>query len=252
MEPNDNASVRCFTKSEEEVTRINDAYYLAFPGVKHYHDYCYARAQAYAYTENLFGIKYYGVSGHKLINLLIQGSAAYYLKWKIRELWEYTKANGIKSRFQMNIHDELSWERHKTETEVFFEFQRIMQDWPDTQVPIVAEMDVTTTTWADKKGCITLKNYDFVLAIDPSGSFHEGKGTTGWCIFNCLDNVVSISDYICAKTFGTMEQYWDAQIQLIARMHAKYKDKLIVVIEDYILYAHKAKARSTHILRHPS
>jgi DNA polymerase-1 len=151
------------TKSEEEITRINDAYYLAFPGVKHYHDYCYARAQAYAYTENLFGIKYYGVSGHKLINLLIQGSAAYYLKWKIRQLWEYTKANGIKSRFQMNIHDELSWERHKTETEVFFEFQRIMQDWPDTQVPIVAEMDVTTTTWADKKGVNNLEELRLYL-----------------------------------------------------------------------------------------
>ena len=96
-----------------------------------------------------------------------------------------------------------------------------------------------------------MKNYDFVLAIDPSGSFHEGKGTTGWCVFNCLDNVVSISDYICAKTFGTMEQYWDAHIQLIARMHAKYKNKLIVVIEDYILYAHKAKAQINSHLETP-
>jgi DNA polymerase I-like protein with 3'-5' exonuclease and polymerase domains len=63
----------------------------------------------------------------------------------------------------MNIHDELSWERHKTETEVFFEFQRIMQDWPDTQVPIVAEMDVTTTTWADKKGVHNLEELRLCL-----------------------------------------------------------------------------------------
>jgi DNA polymerase-1 len=145
------------TKSEEEITRINDAYYTAFPGVKNYHNYCYARAQDYSYTENLFGVKYYGVSGHKLINMLIQGSAAYYLKWKIRELYDYCKQHNIKSRWQMQIHDELSWERHiEDKPEVFFEFQKIMQDWSDTMVPIVAEMDATTTTWGEKKGVDTL------------------------------------------------------------------------------------------------
>lgn len=140
------------TKTDDEVTRIDNAYYTAFPGVKGYHQYCYDRASFYSYTENLFGIKYYGVSGHKLINLLIQGSAAYYLKWKIRELYDYGKQNKIQSRWQMQIHDELSWERHKSELNIFFDFQRIMQDWPDTWIPIVAEMDATVTTWAGKKG----------------------------------------------------------------------------------------------------
>ena len=70
-------------KTLEECKRIDGAYYQAFPGVKSYHNYCYARAQMYAYTENLFGLRYYNVSGHKLINLLVQGSAAFYLKNKI-------------------------------------------------------------------------------------------------------------------------------------------------------------------------
>ncbi len=38
-----------------------------------------------------------------------------------------------------------------------------MQDWPDTQVPIVAEMDVTTTTWADKKGVNNLEELRLYL-----------------------------------------------------------------------------------------
>jgi DNA polymerase I-like protein with 3'-5' exonuclease and polymerase domains len=144
-------------KTEEEVTRINNAYYAAFPGVKDYHEYCNIRAQNYSFTENLFGIRYYGVSGHKLINLLIQGSAAYYLKLKIRELYDYSKAHDIKSKWQMQIHDELSWERYfKDAPEVFFEFKKIMQDWTDTMVPLVAEMDATVTTWAEKKGVDSL------------------------------------------------------------------------------------------------
>lgn len=139
-------------KTEEECRRIDNAYYTAFPGVKEYHNYCYQRAME-SYTVNLFGVKYYNVSGHKLINMLVQGSAAFFLKWKIKQLYDYCKAHNIKSRWQMQIHDELSWEKHKDDPlDVFIEMQNIMGDWVDTLVPIVAEMDATKTTWAEKKG----------------------------------------------------------------------------------------------------
>jgi DNA polymerase I-like protein with 3'-5' exonuclease and polymerase domains len=97
--------------SEERCRKINEAYYLVYPGIKLYHNYCYSRA-IYASTSNLFGIKYYNASGHNLINLLVQGSAAYFLKLKIIELYHYSKQHNIKSRWQMQIHDELSWEHH--------------------------------------------------------------------------------------------------------------------------------------------
>ena len=136
---------------EEQITKIDEAYYKAFPGVKQYHEYCYQRANYYAFTQNLFGVKYYGVSGHKLINMLVQGSAAFYLKMKIRELYEYSHNNNLKTRIQMQIHDELSWEYNSEDNpNIFFEFQKIMQDWSDALVPIVADMEITTTTWAEK------------------------------------------------------------------------------------------------------
>ena len=137
-------------RTPEECRKIDSAYYTAFPGVKAYHNYCYQRASEYAHTKNLFGINYYGVTGHKLINMLVQGSAAFYLKLKIIELYEYMKANNVKSKIQMQIHDELSWEKHKDETAVFFDFKRIMEDWSDALVPVVADMELTYTTWAEK------------------------------------------------------------------------------------------------------
>ena len=139
-------------KTEEECRRIDQAYYTAFPGIKAYHNYCYQRAQE-SYTVNLFNVKYYNVSGHKLINMLVQGSAAFYLKWKIKQLYDYCKQHNVKSRWQMQIHDELSWEKHKDDPlEVFIEMQIIMGDWEDALVPVVADMDVTQTTWAEKDG----------------------------------------------------------------------------------------------------
>ena len=138
-------------KTEAECHRIDDAYYMTFPGIKYYHDYCYQRANE-SYTVNTFGIKYYNVSAHKLKNMLIQGSAAFYLKIKIKQLYDYCKEHNVKSKWQMQIHDELSWEKHKDDSpEVFMEMQKIMEDWSDTLVPIVSDMEATKTTWAAKK-----------------------------------------------------------------------------------------------------
>jgi len=83
--------------------------------------------------------------------------------------------------------------------------------------------------------------YKYLLAIDPSGSFIEGKGTTGWCVFNCTENKVTIAHSLKAKEHGKMELYWDAHIQLIKDFQKRYGKDLIVIIEDYILYEHKMK-----------
>lgn len=137
-------------KNDEECRRINDAYYKAFPGVKNYHQYCYNRA-CYSHTVNMFGIKYYNVSGHKLINMLVQGSAAYYLKLKIIALDQYIQNKKLKTRMQMNIHDEVDFEIYKGEKDEIWNFKRIMEDWPEGQIPIVSEPEWSTTNWAEKE-----------------------------------------------------------------------------------------------------
>lgn len=136
---------------DETIRNIDGAYYKAFPGVKAYHQYCYQMANQSAYMSNLFGVRYYGASGHNLINMLVQGTGAYYLKWKIVEVVKFMKANNMKSLFMMQIHDELQFKKHKDDPpELFFKIKEIMEDWEDTYVPIVADMEVTTTTWAEK------------------------------------------------------------------------------------------------------
>ena len=139
-------------KTPEECRKIDNAYYTAFPGVKEYHNYCYKIALERAYATNMFGVKYYGTSGHKLINILIQGSAAFYLKKKIKEIDDYLTSHNYKTKIQMQIHDELSFVYDKDDpVEIFFEIKKIMQSWDDAIVPLVAEMEVTKTYWSEKK-----------------------------------------------------------------------------------------------------
>ena len=146
----------------EEIKRKDGAYYRVFPGIKAYHDYCYRLANEKPYAMNLFGVKYYGLSGHKIINILGQGSGAFLLKWKIRKLWEYQQAHPeIKARYQMNIHDENSWEDPDCSTpyEHFLAMKHIMEDYPEMDIPLIAEMAVTYKTWADKKDISTKEEF---------------------------------------------------------------------------------------------
>ena len=146
---------------EAVVTAIDGAYYKAFPGVKDYHEYCYALMRTNAYGQNLYGRRYYNASGHNIINLLIQGTGADVLKTKNVAIYQYLKDKGYKSKWQMQIHDENSFLYHPDDPlELFFEIKAIMEDFTDFLVPIVAEMEVTTTTWADKKGVRTIEELE--------------------------------------------------------------------------------------------
>lgn len=146
----------------EEIKRKDGAYYRVFPGIKAYHDYCYRLASEKSYAMNLFGVKYYGLSGHKIINILGQGSGAFLLKWKIYELWKFQKQHPeYNVRYQMNIHDENSWEDldGTAPYEYFLEMKKIMEDYLECEVPLIGQMAVTSKTWADKKDIDTKEEF---------------------------------------------------------------------------------------------
>lgn len=82
--------------------------------------------------------------------------------------------------------------------------------------------------------------YKNILAVDPSGSFSEGKGTTGWCIFNSEKNKILLITYLQASNYTSACSYWGAHIDFLKDIHKQFPE-LMVVIEDYLLYATKAE-----------
>lgn len=88
-----------------------------------------------------------------------------------------------------------------------------------------------------------MRTYDFILAFDPSGCFREGNGTTGWCVFNCRENKVTMCGSISAKKYACAEVYWDQHLNLIETYRERYKDNMVVVMEDYLLYESKASSQ---------
>ena len=82
-------------------------------------------------------------------------------------------------------------------------------------------------------------SYKYIFAFDPSGNFHEGKGTTGWVLMDYKERLLE-RGYISAKQYRCPEEYWQAHIDLIEKYHNLYEGNLIIVIEDYVLYRDKS------------
>lgn len=73
-----------------------------------------------------------------------------------------------------------------------------------------------------------------ILAIDPSGNFTEGKGTTGWSLLDENMKILACGQ-ILANNYKCKEAYWESIINLITSLQP---DRL--VIEDFLLYASKS------------
>ncbi len=81
-----------------------------------------------------------------------------------------------------------------------------------------------------------------ILALDPSGNFNEGKGVTGWATLDEKTGKIVDFGTIDASLSSTITEHWHHHIELIDLIAASNKN-LIVVIEDYLLYANKAQTQ---------
>lgn len=84
--------------------------------------------------------------------------------------------------------------------------------------------------------------YKYILSMDPSGSFDEGKGTTGWCVLT-HNKVLQVTGSISATKFFSVEEYWSQHLTIIDEFMRKHPKETILVIEDYRLYASKADSQ---------
>jgi len=88
----------------------------------------------------------------------------------------------------------------------------------------------------------------YILGIDPSGNYKEGKGTTGWVLLDSETNKLVSFGYISAKDYKNTYDYWDAHVSLIDEM-AGYQPS--VVIEDYRLYQNRAMNQVNSLMETP-
>ena len=91
-----------------------------------------------------------------------------------------------------------------------------------------------------------------IVALDPSGNFTEGNGTTGICIWDTDKDGRSYVDDIHAGHFKSAEEYWQSHVNLLeSYLHITKGLGLEVVMEGYRLYGHKSDTQVNSTLETP-
>jgi DNA polymerase-1 len=137
----------------EQAKAMNRGYTEAFPLVVQYQKWVESVMDNQGYIENLYGRRYYINNPnrfYKCANYLIQGSCADMLKEKMILIDKYITDKKLKMRLVLCVHDELIFSVPDGEEKHIIEIQRMMENAPIVSVPIVAEVERTTKTWADK------------------------------------------------------------------------------------------------------
>ena len=87
----------------------------------------------------------------------------------------------------------------------------------------------------------------YVIGIDPSGAFHEGKGTTGIAVYDRQEDKIVDITTLCASDYPSLEAYFVAHHSLITKLRHKYLD-VVVSIEDFLVYGtHATTFTNSHM-----
>jgi DNA polymerase-1 len=141
--------------SRKEAVEIIDNYFIEFPAVKRYMDNVVNQARELGYVTTLLGRRRYlpninsrnmtdrGFAERNAINAPIQGSAADMIKVAMVQIYNWMKAEKLRSKMILQVHDELVFEAKEDEISLLYEkIPFYMKNALKLSVPIEVGMGV--------------------------------------------------------------------------------------------------------------
>ena len=94
------------------------------------------------------------------------------------------------------------------------------------------------------------KNYlRYVIGVDPSGNFNEGKGHTGFAVYDRTENSVIATFTTSAEDYKTVEEYYYQTWLTLFNLYLVYPG--MVAIEDYRIYESKSREQINSLVETP-
>ena len=138
----------------KEAKALIESYFVSYPDVKRYMDEAIAKAAQQGYVETMFGRRRVlrdiasanrtvrGIAERNAINAPIQGSAADIMKLAMAEIARRFKAEGIKSRMILQVHDEVVIDTLRSELNAVKRIvKEAMESVAELRVPLIAEVN---------------------------------------------------------------------------------------------------------------
>ncbi|MCO4783104.1 MAG: DNA polymerase I [Candidatus Cloacimonetes bacterium] len=145
--------------SMAEAKRFIDSYFAIFPNIKSFMEKTSEDGIQTGYIETLFGRKRIipelkssnkskVQAGSRIaVNSIIQGSAAEVIKLAMIKVDQYIQKKNLKTKLLLQVHDELIFQMPLDEQNEIKEFQKIMENVMEFDVPLVCDIE-----WGDNWG----------------------------------------------------------------------------------------------------
>ncbi len=146
--------------SMKEAKELIDAYFAQFPRIKDFMQECIDLAKSLGYVTTAFGRRRYlrninsrngtirSFDERNAINAPIQGTAADVIKLAMIEIDKQIRAQNLRSRMILQVHDELVFNVYSGEMQQMQNLVRSSMEsaWPECRVPLIVEMG-TGNSW---------------------------------------------------------------------------------------------------------
>ncbi|MFN8438310.1 MAG: DNA polymerase I [Cytophagales bacterium] len=145
----------------KEAAEIIEAYFAEFPTIKSYMDASINQGREHGYVSTILGRRRYlrdinsanqtlrGFAERNAINAPIQGSAADMIKVAMINIHHKMKAENLKSKMILQVHDELVFDAHKDELEIL---KPMVDELMKTAIPMQVPMEIglgTGVNWLE-------------------------------------------------------------------------------------------------------
>jgi DNA polymerase I len=134
-----------------EAAEIIDAYFMQYPGIRHYMDKTIALARMNGFVETIMGRRRYlrdinsgnavvrGFAERNAINAPIQGSSADMIKIAMIRIYDEFNRLNLKSKMILQVHDELVFDVYRLELETV---KPIIHDMMVNAIPLTVPVEV--------------------------------------------------------------------------------------------------------------
>lgn len=132
---------------------IND-FFRALPALKAFKKALENQVKWYGKIHNPFGRVSYLDKDHsyKALNSFVQGTSADITKTAMVNIHAFLKANKLRSKMILCVHDELILKIHKDERNIVSDIRRIMTEaYPHKHIPLGTDVEFSATSWGEKE-----------------------------------------------------------------------------------------------------
>lgn len=155
------------SKNYEKAKVFYNKFKQTYPGIIAFQNWCGEQVKKYNIIQNNFGRVYHWASPmlsafRHIASCMVQGVCADLLKDRLIAVNAYLRETKSNIKIIILLHDEIAFDVPSNEIDKILKIKEIMEYMPIWTVPVVCEIEISQTNWAEKRKVETIREGEII------------------------------------------------------------------------------------------